>query len=81
MSMGGVPTRAWAEAVDAAYEAGLCFCAAAGNHVSIAPPRTLVYPARYSRVIAVCGVMADGAALRGPLGTAPSRAASAPTRR
>ena len=59
LSMGGLPSQAWAEAVDAAYEAGLCLCAAAGNHVGIAPPHTLVYPARYPRVIAVCGVMAD----------------------
>ncbi|MGB7924428.1 MAG: S8 family serine peptidase [Pyrinomonadaceae bacterium] len=60
LSMGGVPSRAWGEAVDRAYEAGLCICAAAGNHVGFTPPHTLVYPARYSRVIAVCGVMADG---------------------
>ena len=59
LSMGGLPSRAWAEAVDAAYDAGLCLCAAAGNHVGITPPHTLVYPARYRRVIAVCGVMAD----------------------
>ena len=59
LSMGGLPSRAWGEAVDKAYEAGVCICAAAGNHVGIAPPHTLVYPARYSRVIAVCGVMAD----------------------
>ncbi|HEX8117223.1 MAG TPA: S8/S53 family peptidase, partial [Pyrinomonadaceae bacterium] len=59
LSMGGVPSRAWGEAVDRAYEAGLCLCAAAGNHVGFSPPRTLVYPARFSRVIAVCGVMAD----------------------
>lgn len=60
LSMGGVPSQAWAEAVDKAYEAGICICAAAGNHVGFTPPHTLVYPARYSRVIAVCGVMADG---------------------
>ena len=59
MSMGGLPSRAWGEAVDRAYEEGLCICAAAGNHIGIAPPHTLVYPARYSRVIAVCGVMAN----------------------
>jgi Subtilase family len=35
-------------------------CAATGNHVGSSPPRVLVYPARYPRVIAVCGVMADG---------------------
>lgn len=60
MSLGGLPTRVWAEAVDEAYEAGLCICAAAGNHVAELPPRAMVYPARFSRVIAVCGVMADG---------------------
>ena len=59
LSMGGLPSRAWGEAVDKAYDAGICICAAAGNHVGIAPPQTLVYPARYSRVIAVCGVMAN----------------------
>lgn len=60
LSMGGLPSRAWAEAVDDAYHAGVCICAAGGNHVGPAPPKTLVYPARYPRVIAVCGVMADG---------------------
>jgi hypothetical protein len=65
MSMGGVPSEAWAEAVDAAYEAGTVLCAAAGNNVGIGPPRVLVYPARYPRAIAVCGVMADGAPYTG----------------
>ena len=60
LSMGGLPSRAWSEAVDAIYEAGVCICAAAGNHVGPTPPKTLVYPARYPRVIAVCGVMANG---------------------
>ncbi len=60
LSMGGLPTDAWAEAVDTAYEAGLCICAAAGNHTGIVPPKVLVYPARYPRALAVCGVMADG---------------------
>ncbi|HET6765236.1 MAG TPA: S8 family serine peptidase [Longimicrobiaceae bacterium] len=60
MSMGGVPAKVWEESIDRAYEAGLAFCAAAGNHFGPLPPRTLVYPARYSRVIAVCGAMADG---------------------
>ena len=59
LSMGGVPTRAWGEAVDEAYEGGLCLCAAAGNRVGVFPPRRLVYPARYDRVIAVAGVMAN----------------------
>ena len=69
LSMGGVPSRAWGEAVDKAYEAGVCICAAAGNHIGFLPPRTLVYPARYSRVIAVCGVMANGKAYSGLAGT------------
>jgi hypothetical protein len=60
LSMGGLPSQAWAEAVNEAYDAGVCICAAAGNHVGISPPRVLVYPARYRRVIAVCGVMANG---------------------
>jgi len=60
MSLGGLPSRAWAEEVDRAYEHGLCLCAAAGNHFAPLPPKVLVYPARYSRVLAVCGVMADG---------------------
>src|ERR1044072_364401 len=59
LSMGGLPTRLWAEAVDEAYEAGVCICAAAGTHPGPLPPRRVVYPARFSRVIAVCGVMAN----------------------
>ena len=43
-----------------AYEAGICIVAAAGNHVGCHAAAHVVYPARYSRVIAVCGVMADG---------------------
>ncbi len=60
MSMGGLPTRAWAEAVDRLYEAGIVFCAAGGNRTRPLPPSVLVYPARYPRVIAVVGVMANG---------------------
>ena len=60
LSMGGLPSQAWADAVDALYDRGVCICAAAGNHVGVLPPRTIVYPARYARVIAVCGVMANG---------------------
>lgn len=59
ISMGGLPSRAWNEAVNEAYEAGVCIVAAAGNNVNGAPTRNIVYPARYGRVIAVCGAMAD----------------------
>ncbi|MEY2395918.1 MAG: hypothetical protein QOF94_2263, partial [Acidobacteriaceae bacterium] len=59
-SMGGVPSRAWNEAVNNAYLSGLCMVTAAGNNVINLPTRHVVYPARYRRVIAVCGVMANG---------------------
>lgn len=60
ISMGGLPSRAWNEAVNRAYENGVCIVAAAGNNVGGAPSRHVVYPARYRRTIAVCGVMANG---------------------
>lgn len=60
MSMGGLPTKLWREMVDLAYESGVCLVSAAGNNFNGLPTRKLVYPARYGRVIAVCGVMADG---------------------
>jgi hypothetical protein len=63
LSMGGVASRAWAEAVNAAYEAGVCLVAAAGNNFALGPfgvpTRFIVYPARFRRVIAACGIMAD----------------------
>jgi len=60
ISMGGLPSKAWSEAVNKAYEAGICICAAAGNNVIGLPSHHVVYPARYHRTIAVCGVMANG---------------------
>jgi subtilisin family serine protease len=74
MSMGGVASQAWADAVNKAYEAGLVFVAAAGNNFSAGlfglPTRLIVYPARFRRVIAACGVMADGRPYFGlPVGT------------
>jgi hypothetical protein len=59
MSMGGLPSQAWREAVDEAYLGGLCLVTAAGNNFGGKTPRNVVYPARYSRVIAACGVMAN----------------------
>jgi len=64
MSMGGVASAAWADAVNKVYEAGIVFVAAAGNNISAGflggfPTRQIVYPARFRRVIAACGVMAD----------------------
>jgi subtilisin family serine protease len=60
MSMGGLPSDAWREAVDRAYLSGLCMVTAAGNNFAGLPTRNVVYPARYRRVICACGVMANG---------------------
>ncbi len=60
MSMGGVASAAWTEAINRAYEAGVVIVCAAGNNFRGLPTRFIVYPARYRRVIAACGVMADG---------------------
>ena len=59
ISMGGVPARQWAAAVNRAYEAGVAIFAAAGNRIGPSPPSTIVHPARFRRVVAVCGVTAN----------------------
>ncbi len=59
MSMGGVASKAWAEVVNRAYDAGIVMVTAAGNNYPLTP-ESIVYPARFRRVIAACGVMADG---------------------
>lgn len=59
MSMGGAPAKAWAQAVNAAYEAGITLVTAAGNNFNGLPTTHVVYPARFGRVIAACGVTAD----------------------
>lgn len=61
LSMGGVPSAAWSEAVGAAYEAGICIVAASGDCFGGLPTHNTVYPARYHRVISACGVMSNGA--------------------
>lgn len=60
MSMGGVASAAWTDIVNAAYEQGLVLVTAAGNNFGGLPACSIVYPARYNRVIAACGVMANG---------------------
>ena len=63
MSMGGVPSQVWADMVNAAYDAGITLVTAAGNNFGpgkIRVPRFIVYPARFHRVLAACGVMSDG---------------------
>jgi hypothetical protein len=59
MSMGGAPTRNWAKLVNKAYDLGIFIVAAAGNNFGGVTPRTLVYPARFNRVIAACGITMD----------------------
>lgn len=59
MSMGGAPAKAWADAVNAAYEAGITVVTAAGNNFNGLPTQRVVYPARFTRVISACGVTYD----------------------
>lgn len=59
MSMGGLASRVCAELVNQAYEKGIFIVTAAGNNFAKKPARTLVYPARFKRVIAACGITHD----------------------
>ncbi len=68
MSMGGVASRAWADLVNAAYEKGIFIVTAAGNNFKKLPTRTLIYPARFNRVVAACGVTYDGSPYAKPRG-------------
>jgi hypothetical protein len=64
MSMGGVPSQIWADMVNTAYDRGVTMVTAAGNNFGPGKarvPRFIVYPARFGRVLAACGVMANGA--------------------
>jgi len=56
MSMGGLASKSWADAVNAAYEAGIFMVTAAGNNQGRKTPTHLVYPSRFNRVLAACGV-------------------------
>jgi hypothetical protein len=60
MSMGGLPSNAWADVVNQVYEKGIFMVTAAGNNFDKLPTRTMVYPARFNRVVAACGVTYDG---------------------
>jgi subtilisin family serine protease len=61
MSMGGLPSQAWADAINALYDAGVLVVTAAGNNYANLPSHLIVYPARFNRVVAACGAMANGA--------------------
>jgi hypothetical protein len=60
MSMGGLASQAWADAVNALYRQGVFIVTAAGNNFGNLPTHNIVYPARFGRVVAACGIMADG---------------------
>ena len=60
MSMGGAASAAWTDMVNRAYDAGVFIVCAAGNNFGGLPTKNIVYPARYKRVTAACGVMQDG---------------------
>ncbi|MBV9581436.1 MAG: S8 family serine peptidase [Chloroflexi bacterium] len=62
MSMGGLASATWADAVNALYEAGVFVVTAAGNNIDNLPTRNIVFPARFNRVVAACGVMANDTA-------------------
>ena len=55
MSMGGLPSQAWADAINALYELGVFVVTAAGNNYANLPSHYIVYPARFDRVVAACG--------------------------
>ena len=65
ISMGGIPSNAWAEAVNRAYENGTAIVAAAGNCFAtpvlgfLSTPSRTVYPAAFSRVLSVPGATAS----------------------
>jgi subtilisin family serine protease len=56
LSHGGLATRAWVDAVNAAYDAGCVICAASGDNFGGLPMLDVVWPARFRRAIAVTGV-------------------------
>ena len=68
MSMGGVASRAWADLVNAAYDQGVFIVTAAGNNFNKLPTRNLIYPARFNRVVAACGVTYDKSPYAKPKG-------------
>ena len=67
MSMGGVASRLWADVVNRAYEAGIVLVTAAGNNYG--RPKSVIYPARFRRVLAACGIMANYEPYVLPFGT------------
>lgn len=66
MSMGGLSSAALVDAVNLAYEEGVFMVTAGGNNIAgVLTPKSIVFPARYRRVLAACGLMSDGRAYAG----------------
>lgn len=66
MSMGGLSSQALVDAINKAYDGGLFMVTAAGNNfANTLSPKGIVFPALYRRVLAACGVMANGSAYAG----------------
>ncbi len=63
MSMAGLPDADMADAVNRAYEQGIVIVSAAGNNfvkgLGKLLPKTMLYPARFDRVISALGVTLD----------------------
>ncbi len=62
MSMGGIPCQAWVDVVNKAYDAGITLVTAAGNNFGpggFRVPKFIVWPARFKRVLAACGIMSS----------------------
>ncbi|WP_262246344.1 S8 family serine peptidase [Parapedobacter soli] len=63
MSMAGYPTKKVADAVNYAYDRGVVLVTAAGNNwykgIQRASPKSVLYPARFARVIAATGACHD----------------------
>lgn len=55
MSMGGVAKKEWATKVNELYERGIFFAAASGDCYGGLPTHRTIYPARFNRVVSVCG--------------------------
>ncbi len=73
MSMGGLPLKAWADVVNRAYEKGILIVAATGDNIGRATPTSVIYPARFGRVIAAAGVAHDFSPYYKPFSPLPKR--------
>jgi hypothetical protein len=63
ISHGGLPSAAWADAVNNVYEAGIVVAAASGDHLIVfgidVPGHETIWPSRFRRVITVLGATYD----------------------